>query len=180
MKYSTIIGLLKHLSRKAISSHSLGLALAALLSSFSSVQADIYGFTLVGPNTARNPETGATITLTGTGTFEDFLGVVSAKGVFTQNDAQGKVLAKGSWVATAFDSFESDGGLNNGAQGGTLKLEVTLFPKGGAPIAAGTMTIVCPLEEGADELDEEHDGTTVGDYSEIVGGITAFRLVPLP
>jgi hypothetical protein len=180
MKNSTfqIIGLLKRLSRKAMARHSLGLALAALLGSVSSVQADVYGFTLVGPNTARNPATGATITLTGTGTFEDFLGVVSAKGVFTQNDAQGKVLAKGSWVATAFDSFESDGGLNNGSQGGVLKLEVTLFPKGGAPIAAGTMTVVCPFEESEDVFHEDHDGTTVGDYSEIVGGITAFHLVP--
>ena len=168
--------LLAGMNRKKLVIHSLVLLLAALLWPLASAQAELYSFTLVGPNVAQNGS-GDTIRVTGAGLFNTDSSAVAGRGAFAKYDAAGNVTARGTWAATSFESLDSDGGLNKGSQGGVLKITITLFPKGGAPVTDQLMTVVCPFEEDEGVFDEDEDGTTVGDFSEIVHGITVFHLV---
>lgn len=127
-----------------------------------------YSFNLVGPNFAENPATGDTIRTTGSGSFNPDAGTVSASGSFTHLLADGSVFAKGTWVATGFDSFTSFGGPTNGQQGGVLQITVTLFPNGGAPHTGVSMSITCVINAppGYEE------GTTVDGFTDKTGGTT--------
>ena len=61
-----------------------------------------------------------------------------------------------------------------------LQIKITLYPKGGVPVTGQLMTVVCPFEADEGVFHEDEDGTTVGDFSEVVHGITVFHLVTQP
>ena len=88
-----------------------------------------FSFNLVGPNTAM-ASSGDIIRTTGSGSFDAAASAIVASGSFTHITASGSVFARGTWVATAFNGFESFGGPNPGTQGGVLEFTATLFPVG--------------------------------------------------
>ena len=152
------------------------LFLAAIVWPLASADASVYGFTLLNPNTALNPSTGQIVRLSGTGMFDTNSGLVSGQGVFKITNSNGAVVSRGIWTATSFSSFVSQGGLNNGSQGGLLQIYVTLHPTSGAPVAnPQLMTVLCPFENGV--FDEGDDGTTLGSFTTITGGVTVFQLI---
>ena len=76
---------------------------------------------------------------------------------FIHRDAQGDVLAQGTWEPNAVLSYQSFGpateeqnaefgGLPPGTEGGKLRMKVTLLV-GGEDVADGVITIVCLLGE---------------------------------
>jgi hypothetical protein len=113
--------------------------------------------------------------MTGSGTFDTTVRTVTAGGSFTLFDADGSAISRGTWTATAFGSFDSQGGLSDGLQGGVLKITITLLPKSGSPVTGVAMSVTCPFESGA--FDEDDDGTTVGDFTKVTGGLTVFHLL---
>ena len=148
---------------------------AAMLVPLATAQASVYSFNLGPPNTAVNPGNSQTIRLVGGGVFDTSLRSVLATGDFQIKNAQGTVISRGTWAATAFNSFDSQGGLSPGLQGGLLKIWVTLYPTSGAAATNQLMTVVCPFESGA--FDEGDDGTTLGNFTNITGGLTVFHLL---
>ena len=132
-----------------------------------------YSVTLTGPNTAMD-DSGNTIRVTGSGTFDPAVAMVIASGSFTQFNASGSVVARGSWSATHFVSFVSFGGPHPGILGGVLQLTVTLSPQGGPPQTDVPMIVTCVVfaPPGTEE------GTTVGSFTEKTGGTTLFHLNP--
>jgi hypothetical protein len=154
---------------------SLALALIALLVPIA-VHASQWGFAINNPTTAVNPGTGQRIRTHGAGLFDDLSGAVSGGGSYSITNASGKVIERGTWAATSYVSFASDGGINKGIQGGTLKILITLMPTQGTARNGQLMTIICPFE-ASEGLDEEDDSATVGNFSVPAGGITVFHLI---
>jgi len=133
-----------------------------------------YSFNLLGGlhrNTAMD-SSGSTIRLTGSGNFDPAAATVVASGSFTQVNASGSVVARGTWSATHFVSFVSFGGPHPGIMGGVLQLTVTLSPQGGPPQTDVPMSVTCAVfaPPGTEE------GTTVGNFTEKTGGLTLFHL----
>jgi len=153
----------------------LGLLLATLLWPLATAQGAVYSFNTENPNTSLNPNTGETIRLNGGGTFDTDHGAVLATGSYSIKDAEGQVIERGTWAATDYVSFEAQGGVNPGLQGGVLDITVTLFPKGGTPRTNVPMNFICPFESGV--FDEGDDGTIVGDFTVLTGGITVLHLI---
>jgi len=136
-----------------------------------------YSFNLDPPNTAK-AEGGATIRVTGSGTFTfdtEGAGSVVASGSFTEFNKNGSVFARGTWQATAFTSFWAFGGPNPGIQGGQLKITVTLFPDGGPPVTGVSMIVNCRVFASVVGFTEE-EGTADGVFTERTGGATLFHL----
>src|SRR5262249_36985058 len=127
---------------------SIGLAVA-LLGSVGIAHGDTWTFNLPQGCTSSNAVTGATIRVTGEGAFDPDPGaeVVEGSGNYSIRNSAGKFIGHGSWSATSFIKFDSDGGPNTGLQGGTLKIWVTLHPDGGSPQDGVplVMTIICPF-----------------------------------
>lgn len=134
----------------------------------------VFSFNLLGPNTAEDTSSGDTIRVTGSGTFDTPTGPVVASGSFTTFSSAGAVLARGTWQATAFGSFVAFGGPSPGIQGGVLKITVTLFPDGGAPVTGVPMSVTCRVNRPAGFTGKE--GTTVGAFTTKTGGSTLFHL----
>ncbi len=132
-----------------------------------------FSFNLIGPNTAEN-FLGRTIRVTGSGDFDTGAKSVVASGSFTTFLANGSRFRSGTWQATAFNSFRAFGGPRPGTQGGVLKITITLFPEGAAPITGLPMSVTCRVNAPAGFTEEE--GTTVGDFTEKTGGLTLFHL----
>jgi len=135
-----------------------------------------YSFTLFGPQTATDGT--ETISVSGGGSFDFTAGQVVASGSFKiTNNSNGAVVSKGTWSATAFDSFCSRGGPSSSVQGGVLVMRVTLFPNGGTPITDVTMTVTCLVGNGCSAVAE---GVTlagsVGNFTTAVRGATLFHL----
>ncbi len=152
------------------------LAILAAAAPPASATGTAYTFNLIGPNTAEahaGTFDGDTIRLTGSGAFDTTAHTVVAGGSFTHIKADGSVFVRGTWRATAFTSFLSFGGPNNGQQGGELVIVVTLFPAGGSPVPGLTMIVTC--EVGSPPADTE-EGTSVGDFTEKIGGLTLMHL----
>lgn len=135
--------------------------------------ADPVSFNLIGPNTAE-ATSGDIIRTTGSGSFDATAGAIVASGSFTHTTAGGSLVARGTWVATAFISFEGFGGPNPGTQGGQLKLTATLFPVGGSPVTGVPMSVTCLVNKPASFTEDE--GTTVGAFTDKTGGQTLFHL----
>ena len=137
-----------------------------------------YSFELTGPQTATNGT--HTIQLTGAGSFDPTAETVVASGAFLiTNNSNGAVLKRGTWKATAFNSFCSRGGPNAGTQGGVLVITVTLFPNGGGSITGLTMTVNCLVfgpPNNAGTCSPVGEGVTVADFTTIVAGRTLFHL----
>jgi len=155
---------------------SLGLLLLALLFCVNNTKAAVYNFTLGGPPpVALNPNTGQTIKMAGSGTFDTVAASVVGAGSYSISNSEGRVIERGNWEATQFSDFEAQGGPSPGIQGGILHLTITLFPKGGDPVTGVPMTVVCPVEDGA--FDEDDDLAAVGAFTVPHGGITVFHLL---
>jgi len=135
------------------------------------ISSDPAGFVLQKPNTAVDPGTGETISTTGAGSFN--AGGIVANGSFTQFNAAGSVVARGTWAATGFTSFAAFGGPNPGVEGGQLTFSATLFPDGGSPMTGVTVIVTCRVNAPSGFTDEE--GTTVGAFTEHTGGTTLFH-----
>ena len=58
------------------------------------------------------------------------------------------------------------------AEGGS---NAVFAPKNGTSLTGVAMTAVCPIENGA--FDEDDDGTTVGDFTKVTGGLSVFHLL---
>jgi len=132
-------------------------------------------FNLIKPNTATAPFgtfMGDTIMVTGTGTFDTK--TIVASGSFTHTHPNGAIVARGTWVATGFTSFNSFGGPNPGTQGGQLWFTATLFPAGGSPHPGILMSITCLVGLGPGHGFEE--GTTVDGFTDKTGGNTLFHI----
>ena len=153
--------------------HAAALLGAAFLCVACGAQAATWTFNLAKGCTSQNAA-GETIRTTGEGAFDPGAGAVAGSGSYSLRNAQGKVTVHGSWSATAFGSFTSDGGLNNGLQGGILNITVTLYPDGGAPQSGVLMTVICPFVNGAP--DEAGDATLVGDFTTRIDGETVFHI----
>src|SRR5262249_6474882 len=137
------------------------------------VQADTWTFNLPKACTSQNAA-GQTIRVTGEGAFDPASGSVLGSGNYSLRNAGGKIIGHGSWSATSFGSFHSDRGLNNGAQGGTLTITVTIYLDGGTPNSGVPMTIICAFANGA--FDEEADAALVGDFTTRIDGETVFHI----
>src|SRR5262245_3523816 len=122
---------------------SIGLAVA-LLGSVGIAHGDTWTFNLPQGCTSQNTN-GETIRVTGEGAFDPGLRVVVGSGNYRIRNSAGKTIDHGSWSATSFDSFHSDGGPNTGLQGGTLNILVTLYPDGETTNTVVPMTIICPF-----------------------------------
>ena len=133
-------------SGRTVIIHALVLLVAALLWPLATAQAAVYNFQLQGRNTAADAA-GNVIAMTGDGTFDTTERTAKATGAFTAYDSAGAVVAKGTWVATDFVCFDSTGGVNRGFQTGTLEINITLRPKGGAAITGVLMTVHCDADE---------------------------------
>ena len=130
-----------------------------------------YSFNLIGPQITTS-SSGASITMTGAGSFDSTTGTVVASGAFTERDANGSVTAHGTWTATGFTSFESFGGPNPGTQGGQLLITVTLFPQGGPPQTGQSMSVTCLVNAPPGFT----EGVTLGGFTTPMRGHTLFHL----
>src|SRR6266851_4549084 len=153
-------------------------ALAAMLSilALASVAAanDLtYSFTLSGPQAARDPNTGNTILVTGSGSFDPSAGTVIGSGSFTTFTSGGAVFSRGTWKATSFVSFHSFGGFSPGLQGGVLNITVTLSPDGGTPETGVSMVVTCRIKAPPNTAPE---GIIIGSFTETLAGHTLFHL----
>jgi hypothetical protein len=146
---------------------------AAFLCLACAAQAAPWTFNLAKGCTSQNAA-GDTIRSTGEGAFDPGAGAVAGGGNYSIRNAQGKVTAHGSWSATALGNFKSDGGLNDGEQGGILDITITLYPDGGAPQTGVPMRVVCPFVNGA--FDEEGDAAFVGAFTTRIDGETVFHI----
>lgn len=132
-------------------------------------------FNLIGPQTTTNGTD--TIRLTGGGSFDPSAGTVVASGSFTiTNNLTGAVVSKGTWNATAFDSFCPRGGPSAGTQGGVLVITVTFLSDGGDS-TTGKLTVNCLVGHGCNP---GHEGVTVtgtvGNFTIVTRGATLFHL----
>ena len=136
-----------------------------------------YSFSFFGPQVSSAPSgafAGDTIRVTGSGSFDPGAATVVAGGSFTVSDTSGSVVQRGTWKATAFDSFQAFGGPRSGFQGGTLQITVTMFPNGGSPVTGVSMTVNCLIAAPAGFTASE--GIVIGDFTQVVRGATLFHL----
>lgn len=145
----------------------------------SAVASDVtYSFSLNGPQTTSNGT--QTIEVTGSGSFDPTARTVVASGSFNITDnSSGAVVSRGTWNATAFNSFCARGGPSPGIQGGVLIITVTLSPNKGEPITGVIMTVNCRVGSGCNAGDEGVSVTGVtgfADFVEHTRGATLFHL----
>jgi hypothetical protein len=181
----------------------VGVLLVALATSIDSAPA------LAGSKTAQvsfgtfesvaRAANGDTVTINGEGTFTlqpksitgDGGAVAAAFGevprTFTHRDAQGNILAEGTWELTAVLSFESFGpatpaqeaefgGLPPGSEGGKVMFKAALFV-GGAHVHDAIITIYCHLGEPRKNVVEAtlvHVQGTKFNFNEVVSGDNIF------
>ena len=157
--------------------HSFALLVGALLLPLVPARAAVYHFELQTRNTSADAA-GNVIATTGAGQFDTTAGAVNGGGSFTIYNSSGAVVAKGTWAATDFESFDATGGLNRGFQTGTLEIKITLYTHGGAATSGLLMTVHCDDDEAPGPVEAGNtDGTTVGDFTKKTGGFTLFQLV---
>src|SRR5260370_33556419 len=95
-----------------------------------------YSFSFFGPQVSSAPSgafAGDIIQVTGSGSFDPGAATVVAGGSFTVSQPSGSVVQRGTWKATAFDSFQAFGRPRAGFQGGTVQITVTMVLNGGSP-----------------------------------------------
>lgn len=141
------------------------------------VASPTYSFNLTGPQTSKDVSTNQTVTLAEAGSFDPSARAIVASGGFVILSSAGSPLSFGIWKAAAFDSFCPRGGPNARLQGGVLVITVTLFPRGGEPIAGVTITVTCLIGGGCSPGAEGVTVTgTVGNFADVVHGRTLFNL----
>ena len=102
-------------------------------------------------NTALAPN-GDTVAITGEGEFSMFPKSIEAAGTFTHRNAEGIVLATGTWTAVALLDYQSYGcGVVFGTPipanfcGGKVKMNVLLTPDGTSLQIPGQLTVLCVI-----------------------------------
>ncbi len=76
-------------------------------------------------NSAQDPETGLTILITGSGSFDLSQKSIDGGGSYTLLDTQGSVVGSGTWTAAKFDSFTPTAPGGSPGEGGHLELEAS-------------------------------------------------------
>jgi hypothetical protein len=150
------------------------LVMVALAMSAAVAASFTYSFQLTGPQITADPNTGATIRTTGSGSFSQSPPAVVASGSFAEFDASGSETARGTWVATSFGNFTPFGGPVAGFQGGVLHITVTLVEDSGATRAGVPMTVNCLVDAPAGFTGSE--GDSIGDFTVQLRGRTLFHL----
>jgi hypothetical protein len=165
---------------------------AVLVSAFplqASAQTTSFSFNLLGPNVSVATKTisamgitimqGTTLTLTGSGTFENTAtGAATGGGSFTAVSPSGALFARGTWTSSAVVSFNPYGGPSPGIQGGLLLLKVTAS---GVIVGVGSFSdttviiqVSCRVNAPATTPDE---GSTIpGFFDQAVSGKTLFHM----
>ena len=137
--------------------HSLTLMLAALAPA-AAVQADTWSFELAGSPVALNKNSPGheSIRMTGSGTFDTALGLVSASGTYTLFNAfdhPNGPIVHGTWHSTGFVSFGQDG---QGTRAGVLVINIETTDLEGGGVGTGVMTITGDGVQGPIIADESY------------------------
>lgn len=94
---------------------------------------------------------GDRIEITGEGKLSIHAKSVTGGGTFVHRDADGDVLAEGTWAAVRLKSFQSYGpspAFPPTFEAGEAIMAVDLWPDGGGPSIGGTFTLGCVLSGG--------------------------------
>ena len=132
-----------------------------------------HSFELLTPNSAR-ASNGASIVLSGAGSFNTGAKTIHGGGFFTRFDPKGNLVARGNWEPTGFISFRAFGGPNPGIQGGELTTGANLFPAGGGGPTQSTLVITCLVFAGP--IHGLFEGIVLGSFTQSTGGQTLFNL----
>jgi hypothetical protein len=160
------------------------LALLALLLAAVPARASLWTFNLPNGAAAETAE-GEGLRLRGAGKFDPDQHTAIGSGALTAYNVPAQMrgpILHGTWTVTGFEHFDSQGGQNKGAQGGTVQVTVSLDFGNGNVISNVTLTVVCPLDDDG-AFDEEDDAITltgaslgVEQYDHPAGGFTAIHL----
>ena len=111
-----------------------------------------WDYKLLGPlNSAQDPETGLTIVITGSGSFDVSQSGIDGGGNYTILDAGGSVVGSGTWTATTFDSFTPAAPGGSPGEGGHLELEA-LFDGTGVGASSGSQHVVIQCSMWGDKV----------------------------
>ncbi|MBI2449799.1 hypothetical protein HYV49_05905 [Candidatus Pacearchaeota archaeon] len=127
-------------------------------------------------------DNGDTVELTGTGTLSTHPKSVSGEGTFVHKNADGTILATGTWTATKLLSFHSYGsgatqGLPEELEGGRASILVHLNPDTGGPGFDAILEIDCTLGNKIPNGAIEGIRLNVKDalnFNKMVSGFTVF------
>ncbi len=85
-----------------------------------------WDYKLLGPlNSAQDPDSGQTILIMGSGSFDLSKGSIDGGGSYTILDPAGSEVGSGTWTATDFDSFTPMAPGGSPGEGGHLELEAS-------------------------------------------------------
>ena len=131
-------------------------------------------------NSAQDPETGLTIMITGSGSFDLSQPGINGGGSYTILDAGGSVVGSGAWMATTFDSFTPAAPGGSPGEGGHLELEA-LFNGTGTGVLSGSQHVViqCSMwgpQVGSPGYPWPADFVEVGSYTTHKTGGVMFNL----
>lgn len=123
--------------------HSLGLLVLAVLAPLAAAQADTWSFELFKAPVAvnKNSPRHESIRVTGSGSLDPSVGMVTACGTYTLFNAfdhPNGPLVHGTWHSTGLVSFSQD---SNGSRGGVLVINIETTDLEGGGVGTGSMTI---------------------------------------
>jgi hypothetical protein len=106
-----------------------------------------WDYKLLGPlNSAQDPETGLTILIKGSGSFDVSQPRIDGGGSYTILDAGGSVVGSGTWTAMTFGSFIPEAPGGSPGEGGHLELEAQFTGTGtGALNGSQHVVIQCSM-----------------------------------
>ena len=106
-----------------------------------------WDYKLLGPlNSAQDPETGLTILIKGSGSFDLSQPSIDGGGSYTILDTGGSVVGSGTWTATTFDSFTPAAPGGSPGEGGHLELEAVFNGTGeGALNGSAHVVVQCSM-----------------------------------
>ena len=136
---------------------------------------------MLGPlNSAQDPETGLTIVITGSGSFDVSQPRIDGGGSYTILDSGGIVVGSGAWTAETFDSFDPMAPGRSPGEGGHLELEASFSGTGtGALNGAQHVVIQCSMwgdKVGPPGYPWPPDFVEVGSYTTHKTGAVMFNL----
>ncbi len=140
-----------------------------------------WDYKLLGPlNSAQDPETGLTILIKGSGSFDVSQLRIDGGGSYTILDSGGSVVGSGTWTAEEFISFDPMGPGKSPGEGGRLKLEASFKGTGtGTLNGAQHVVIQCSMwgeKVGPPGYPWPADFVEVGSYTTHKTGAVMFNL----
>lgn len=93
-------------------------------------------------NSAQDPETGLTIVITGSGSFDLSPSSINGGGSYTILDAGGSVVGSGTWTATKFDSYTPTAPGGSPGEGGHLELEASFTGTGSGSLNGSQHVVI--------------------------------------